>query len=263
MNKRIVFHYLLFLIIIFGAFASMAQNNYGLTLISAACILFAISLLLELVQEVKSFSLSKIVELIGLTTLFVLFALRAAYIHFFYIEWLLIFTCSLLIIIYVSYVIVHIKKTEVNNKRIRNLILAYYISLIGFTLSILVSMIVPELAEPLGALATGFLGILLLGVYLNKTQIVAGTEVKTTDYLRKQAGQSILLMTGYWLISLYSGLHMVGILPSLYTNTLPQAYIELIYNAESGNETAVDGVYQHELYKEAYDKFVAEHGEVE
>ena len=221
MNKRIVFHYLLFLLIIFGGFASMAQNNYGLTLISGACIFFAVSMLIELVQKIKLFRLSKIVELVGLIILFILFGLRAAYIHFLHVEWLLVIASVMLIIIYVIYGLNKIKQLGSDNNRIRNLILSYYSSLILFTMSIIVSMIIPSFAEPLGALATGFLGLFILGLYLSKTQIINGVEVKTTDYLRKQASHSILLMTGYLLISLYSGLHMVGILPSLYTNTLP------------------------------------------
>jgi len=263
MKQRIVFHYLLFLLIIFGAFASMAQNNYGLTIISAACFFFTVLLATELVQKFSAFRLSKKLELVGLSTLFVLFGLRAAYVHFPYVEWLLMSVCGLLIIIYVIYGLDKIKNLGADNNRVRNLIIAYYLSLIAFTLSIFISVIIPMLAEPLGAMATGFLGLFIIGFYLSKTQLIDGVEVKTTDYLRQVASHSILLMTGYLLISVYSGLNMIGVLPSLYTNKLPQAYIELINNAEAGSEAAEDGIYQHELYKEAYDKFVAKHGEEE
>lgn len=258
MKKRIVFHYLLFLIIIYGAFASMAQNNYGLSIISVSCFLFALSLIIEVVQNYKISDLIKLIELFSLSILFVLFGLRAAYIHFLYVEWLLMLTCALLIIIYALYSLEKTKKVGSDNKRGRNLILAYYISLIGFTLSIVISMIAPSLAEPLGALATAFLGFVFLGLYLGKTLIIDGVEVKTSDYLRKQAGHSILLMTSYLLISLYSGLNLIGVLPGLYTDKLPQAYIKLINDAETGKESAVDGVYKHEIYKEAYDKFLKE-----
>ena len=37
--------------------------------------------------------------------------------------------------------------------------------------------------------------------------------------------------------------------------------IELINNAETGRENPVDGQYQHEVYKEAMDKFLERHGE--
>ncbi len=260
MKQRIVFHYLLFLLIIFGAFASMAQNNYGLNIISVACFLFAISLLLELFQKLKTFKFSKILELIGLAILFILFGLRAGYIHFYYVEWLLMITCGLLIIIYLLNGLDKTKNLGSDNRRVRNLIIVYYLSLVGFTLSILISMIFPLLAEPVGALATGFLGLFIIGLYLSKSQIINGVEVKTTDYLQKQTGHSVILMTGYLLISLYSGLNMIGVFPSLYTNKLPQSYIELINKAETGKEIPVDGVYKHELYKEAYDKFVSKYG---
>ena len=42
----------------------------------------------------------------------------------------------------------------------------------------------------------------------------------------------------------------------MYTDEIPHAYIELINDAETGKEKAVDGKYKHELYKEAYDHFI-------
>jgi hypothetical protein len=256
MKPQIVFHYFLYLAIILGAFASMAQNDYGLTIVSWACFLFSTSITFELVQRFTALSWDKRVELMSVSILLFLFGLRAAYVHFAFVEMILLVISTLLIAVYVLHAINKTKRLGSANKRLRNLILVYYLSLIAFTLSMSTSILLPSLTEIVGGIATVLLALFFLGMFISGQQLIDGVEVKASDYLRKQAGYSIVLMTGYLLISLYSGLHMVGVLPSLYTDKIPQAYIELINDAETGKESAVDGVYKHEIYKEAYDKFL-------
>jgi hypothetical protein len=256
MKPRIVFHYFLYLAIILGAFASMAQNDYGLTVVSWSCYLFALSIILELIERFGKLSWDKRIELSGLAILLFLFGLRAAYIHFAFVETLLLIISTLLIAVYVLHAFNKTKRLGSTNSRLRNLILVYYLSLISFTLSMSIAILLPSLTEIVGGTATALLALFFLGMLLSRRQLIDGVEVKTTDFLRKQAGHSIVLMTGFLLISLYSGLHMIGVIPSLYTDKIPQAYIQLINDAETGKESAVDGVYQHEIYKDAYDRFL-------
>jgi hypothetical protein len=256
MKPRIVFHYFLYLAIILGAFASMAQNDYGLTVVSWSCYLFAFSIILELVQRFGTLSWDKKFELAGLAILLLLFGLRAAYIHFAYVETILLVVSASLIIVYTLHALKKIRQAGADNKRLRNLILVYYLSLTGFTLSMGIAILLPSLTEIVGGIATALLLLFFIGIGLSRQQLINGVEVKTSAYLRKHAGYSIVLMTGYLLISLYSGLHMLGVLPSLYTDKIPHAYIELINDAETGKETPIDGVYKHELYKEAYENFI-------
>jgi len=236
----------------------MAQNDYGLTVISWSCYLFALSIIIEMIQHIKDKIWYKKVELLSLSVLLILFGLRAAYIHFDYIETLLLIICTLLIIVYA----IHAKNKAIHaeNKRLKNLVLLYYFSLITYTSSMLITILLPSLTEIIGGLATALLGLFILGVFISGEQLINGEVVKTNDFLRKQAGHSIVLMTGFLLISVYSGLSMIGILPSLYTDKIPHAYIELINDAETGKEEPVDGVYKHQLYKEAYDKFLQRNG---
>ena len=63
-------------------------------------------------------------------------------------------------------------------------------------------------------------------------------------------------MTGYFLISIYTGLHMINVLPSLYTSKIPHNYIELINEAETGKEQPEDGVFKYELYETAYKELI-------
>jgi hypothetical protein len=258
MKPRIVFHYFLYLAIILGAFASMAQNDYGLTVVSLSCYLFSLSIAIELVQYYSKFSWDKKLELFSLSVLLLLFGLRAAYIHFSYVETLLLLIAASLIVVYVIHLLKKVRQVSIDNSRLRNLILVYYLSLIGFTLSMIITVVAPSLTEAVGAISTALLVIFVVGVIISGEQLLNGIAVKTSDYLRKQAGYSIVLMTGFLLITIYSGLSMIGWLPSLYTDKVPHAYIELINNAETGKEKAVDGVYKHEIYKEAYDKFLSD-----
>lgn len=254
MKPRIVFHYFLYLAIILGAFASMAQNDYGLVVVSWSCYLFSLSIALELIKKIKNISWDKKVELFSLSVLLLLFGLRAAYVHFAYVETILLVTSLLLILVYILHAS---KKTKgVGNKRLKNLVLVYYLSLIIYTSSMVITILLPSITEIVGGIATGLLVLFMFGALISGEQLIDGVAIKTTDFLRTQAGYSIVLMTGFLLITIYSGLSMIGWLPSLYTDKVPHAYIELINNAETGKEKAIDGVYKHELYKEAYDTFM-------
>lgn len=259
MKTRIVIHYFLFLTIVLGSFASMAQNDYGLTVISWACFLFALSFTVDIIQNFKTITWNKLLELLGLSSLAILFGLRALYIYFPYVEVALSLTCATLVLVYVIHGIKKAKRVGNENSRIRNLIILYYASIIIFSLSIGIAVFVASLTEILGIFAAILLGLFILGTYLNRKLLLDGVEIKTPQYLRKITGNSVVLMTGYLLISIYSGLYMIGVLPPLYTDEIPHAYIELIKDAETGVEKPVDGLYKHEIYNVAYTEFLEKH----
>jgi hypothetical protein len=43
----------------------------------------------------------------------------------------------------------------------------------------------------------------------------------------------------------------------MYTDEYPQAYFELVKQAEAGTEGSVEGKFNHEEFKEMYDRFVS------
>jgi hypothetical protein len=55
---------------------------------------------------------------------------------------------------------------------------------------------------------------------------------------------------------LYFGLSGTGILPKLYSNKFPQAYFEMVNNAETGKEKPVNGEFKYQEFKKSYDQFV-------
>src|SRR5271170_4444005 len=96
-------YYLLSVLLITGAFASMAQNSYGLTILGGVSIAFG---LLFLVQGVRNLRKKQStykranLELFALFLLSFLFSLRILYIHFPYVEWVFAFAGGLLGIYY-------------------------------------------------------------------------------------------------------------------------------------------------------------------
>jgi hypothetical protein len=239
----------------------MAQNDYGFTVISWACFLFALTFVLDLLRKLKRLHWDMLLERIAMTSLTILFGLRALYIYFTAVELILGITCTSLIIVYGIHGMRKSQSLSSENNKLRYLIMLYYGSLVFFTLSIGIGVLVPSLTEALGIIAAFLLGMFIVGSYYFRKQLLDGVEINTPQYLRKVVGNSVILMTGYLLISIYSGLHMIGALPPLYTDEVPHAYIELINDAETGKEIPVDRVYKHETYKQAYEEFLEKYPE--
>ena len=82
-------YYLLFILLVMGAFASMAQNSYGLRIMGTVAFSFALVFLIEFISVLRRKGKADIYALLEPVCLFVLsfiFGLRVFYIHFDYIE---------------------------------------------------------------------------------------------------------------------------------------------------------------------------------
>ena len=85
MNKYITTYYLLILLLITGAFASMAQNNYGIIIMGWVAVAFGTVFLLQSVQAAvkgPSDNIDTLVELFTLAVICILLALPVFYLHF-------------------------------------------------------------------------------------------------------------------------------------------------------------------------------------
>lgn len=71
--------------------------------------------------------------------------------------------------------------------------------------------------------------------------------------------RSVVLITLFVLFTAYMGLTKFYILPKMYSDEYPQAYLELVKQAEAGQEEPINGKYKHEEFKELYDQFVSRH----
>ena len=232
----------------------MAQNNYGLTLISVACFLFSVMFLNDIFFR-KDKGLTESIESLGLAVLAALFGLRASYIHIPYIEWVVVLDSLMLAGIYLSK-LYHIFQNRKANNRFMIFIMAFYLGLILLLASMAISIISPIVSEALGALGFGMFIFYGAGYFMIKRGLIAGEEFDVLKYVRKSNPNAMVLATTFFLISVYTGLYMIHLAPPLYTGKVPPTYLELVRQAESGNENAVDGSFQHDHYKAAYDAFV-------
>ena len=89
MSRYNPYYYLLFVLLIFGAFASMAQNDYGIKILGGAAFVFGLLFLLQLLGELRSKHKTDVVavaELFGLTVIAIILSMRVFYIRFPFVE---------------------------------------------------------------------------------------------------------------------------------------------------------------------------------
>ena len=127
----------------------------------------------------------------------------------------------------------------------------------------LIIIIYPPLSEPLGGLGFGFLILFVAGGIYFKELFYRGEKYSLFQYLKNFSNKSALILVIYLLFTFYMGLTKFNLIPRLYSSEFPQGYIQLINDAESGNESSVAGKYRHDAYKEQMDKFIRRHKESE
>lgn len=115
----------------------------------------------------------------------------------------------------------------------------------------------PAFSEPLGGLGFGFLLLYLGGGFYHRNLFYKGEKYSALNYLNRFSTKSILMMAVYVLFTIYMGLTKFYLIPKLHSSEYPQTYLNLVNEAESGKEKAVNGKYKHEIFKEKYDEFVA------
>lgn len=259
MKLRQTIYYFLFLAVAIGAFASMAQNDYGLTVISVSCFLFSITIFVEFLIGIKHLSIFQKVEHLGLVVFIALFGLRAAYIHFPYVEYVLMITTLTLIIAFGYFGISNYKNIMQTNRQFSLIVIAYYLSITFFLASVFLRPVSALVSQGIGGFGGAFMGLFVLGAIFFRNQMVDGDQTTVISFIRNRSDHSSMLLTGFLLISLYVGFNQIGVLPSLYTSSAPKAYLELVEKAETGREEATDGKYQHDTFKQEYDRFVKRH----
>ena len=85
MKKYNTLYYLLFMLIVMGAFASMAQNDYGTTILGLSAVSFSVLFLVQLISMVittKNWIKNGAIELVSLCVLAGILAMRVFFIHF-------------------------------------------------------------------------------------------------------------------------------------------------------------------------------------
>lgn len=259
-------YYLLFVLMIFGAFASIAQNDYGITVLGLCALAFALVFLVQLIStftKTEPADKMEVLELLGLMILAAILFMRVFYLRFAFVE--VVFAVAGLSLISVYLIRLTQAWSDLRNKNftLSLLMVFFFGSLIFYLVSMTVVPFMPSLAEPTGGLAFGLIVLFGIGSWLKQSILIDGEKVTGFTYLVRQKGQAVVLISLFLLFTAYMGLTKFGILPRMYSNEFPQAYFELVNQAERGEEKPVDGRYRHEVFKAQYDKFVERHVGVE
>jgi hypothetical protein len=262
MRKYNTTYYLLFLLLVTGAFASMAQNSYGLTIMGGVASAFAIVFLIQLIRIVRKKGLddiSQVMELSGLSVMSAILAMRVFYIHFQYVEIVFGLAGCILIVVYARKMINAFILIRRESTYLALMAVIFYSSIVLFLLSMTTIPFLPLLAEPAGMTAFGLI-LIFIAVSLYKGNVIFADDKITAIRLATRAeNRSVVLISVFLLFSLYMGLTKVDLLPKVYSDEFPQSYFELVNRAESGQEIPVDGRFEHERFKEQYDLFIKRH----
>src|SRR6478609_2985544 len=139
MKKYNTIYYLLFILLIMGAFASMAQNNYGLKIMGTVAFVFGLVFANKFISILRKDEKKDVYILIELVCLFLvsfIFGFRVFYIHFPYIEILFTAAGILLMLIYLRKMLVRFHYLLYKNSLLAILVLMFHLSVILFLFSL-------------------------------------------------------------------------------------------------------------------------------
>ena len=259
MKKYNPLYYLLFILLIMGTLASMAQNSYGLTIIGAVAFIFGLLFLIEIIsltRKKKEVTITAFVEPGSLLIISVVLGLRVFYVHFSHIEWLFGAAVTALIIFYFMKMITGFRYYQTKNRFLAALVIVFYISIIFFLASLALMLLAPAVAQAAGVVAIVLLVCFVSAALLKKNVVVEGTNLSAFKMVTNFKGHSIMLAALIVLFSLYFGLNRVGALPAIYSDEYPKAYFELIDQAAAGKEKQENGKYKYQEFLEKYNQFL-------
>lgn len=263
MKRYSAIYYLLFVLLIMGAFASMAQNAYGLKICGVACLGFAVVFSYEIFVGVLSDSelyaswITKI-ELSALALVAIIFMLRAFSLD--YAVFNLLLSMSLLAILalllfHAWYAMRALKKLGRTTWTIP--LALYYCAISLFVISWLMDAMAYPYATHVGGVAL----IVTIGFLVSSWIVYSRFPIPDSgsiwDYIRRLRNKSAILLVTCILLFGYNFLYSAGTLPPLYHGTLPAGYHELVEESKKGGST--EGRQKPSEFKVEYEKFVDKH----
>ncbi len=262
MKNYTTLYYLLFVLLILGAFASMAQNSYGMVLLGSVAGLFSILFFYQLFESLNIKGKKNILivaEFLCLGIMALLITLRIFNIYLPPAEILFTLAGLALAIIYMSKIFS--TQRALKNKGISMTlpVMAYYASLGFFFLSLIAFTMLPLPSFIMGVTAFMLLVLFLIITVVKKETIIEGESFSLVKVIKGMKDQSIILLSLFFIFTLYIGLSNASILPKLYTDQFPQAYYGLLRDADTRKELPVNGMYRHDAFKKNYVAFVNKH----
>ena len=259
MKKFNTIYYLLFILLVMGAFASMAQNSYGLKIMGGVAFVFGLLFLIEFIsalQEKGKKDIYRLIEPVCLLLLSAIFAFRVFYIHFSFIELLFVIAGAVLMLIYTQKMILRYRNMRPQNSTLAMLILIFHLSIILFLVSLAIIPFAQKMSEITGIIAFILLLLFIITGLFKTNLVVAGQIVSPFKMVTHFKDHSIIIVSLFLLFSLYVGFNKAGLMPGIYSDEFPQVYYKLVEDAASKKEKPVDGKYKYEKFKEQYDQFL-------
>lgn len=253
-------YFLLVVLLIMGAFASMAQNSYGFTIIGSVAIAFGLIFLYQAIviaSKKMSRKIIPVIEMLSLSVMSFIFALRIFHVYFPHVE-LIFGTAGLaLSVIYLTAMVKRFREFRNSGFYPALLTAFYYSAIIIFILAMMFAPYIPWLSRAAGLISFILMILFAIGGAFTFNFSKDGEERSVYTFINHFRDRSVLLFSLFFLISVYVGLNSVGVLPGLYSDEYPQAYFELIRKAETGGESPVNGKYEHEEFRERYNEFLS------
>ena len=267
MKKYIPVYYLLCVLLILGAFAAMAQNRYGLTLLGLVAGLFAIVFFIQLVSNMDVLSRNRdylgLAEYMSLILLSTILCLRVFFIRFAFVEEIFILAGLLLIVTYIIRAVLTFRSLVLQHKPVARTVALFHLSIIFYILSMVLAPLYPRFSEPAGIAAFLLLIVFTLSAIYQGKILIDGEKQTIFSIINRFRDHAIILIATFLIFTGYMGLTKIGVVPKMYTDEYPQAYFDLVKRAETGMESPVNGKYKHEEFKEMYDRFVERNSSTE
>ncbi|MEP6734903.1 MAG: hypothetical protein ABJA70_05260 [Chryseolinea sp.] len=256
MRRYTAIYYFLFVLLIMGAFASMAQNSYGLTICGIACAGFVIAFVVEMFSPTLLNSdnigpVSRYVELSSVTLIAFIFMLRNFSVDSSFSNNILNLILLVLLWMTIYYAIAQSRLPIFQNAAIAWPLACYYAAIVVLVFAILASSALPILGNILATV-----GILLTVIFVTLSLVIKNkstTEGPTSvwQYVGALGNKSAVLMIAAILLSGFNLLTNTGVLPPLYRDKYPEGFQVLV---EQG---ALEGNAQRaEEFETRYDQFV-------
>jgi hypothetical protein len=254
MNRAVTIYFLLFMLLITGAFASMAQNNYGFVLIGFVALCFALFFLVQLFNKFRGTgkrSLSSLAELSALLVLSLAAAVNAFHIPVPFFGYLAMAAALVLAVVYLNSLISSIRDGKSNTWTV-----LYYAGVLLFLFSFALNAFVPVVAVYAELLAFVCLLIFLVGRMIIPMIKSGWSLEKVLDLVGGFRNRSFLVASLFFCMALYGLAVRAGALPPLYSDAYPKVFFDMTGTgevAEGGNRTATSPA----QFKEAYERFVS------
>jgi hypothetical protein len=253
-------YFLLFVLLIMGAFASMAQNSYGLKLLGFVGVAFGVLFLYQLIRyQLRPGKKNRLLqlELLSLTILSSIFAFRVFNIHSQVTDMLFVAAGIILAGVYIVKMTSAYSTLKKGNPMLALLIATFYMSVIMFIIFIITAMYSPMISRVAGIIGFVLLVIFLVAAIVKGGFLVEGENITAFKWIIGAKDSSGLLISLFSVAALYFALNSAGVLPPLYVDELPQTYYKLVNDTKSDQGTQVDGKPKHDQFKQEYDKFVS------